>query len=398
MSDSILIIGGGLAAQRAGETLRRAGHDGPVTIVCAEPHRPYDRPPLSKEVLTGHNEPEQVFFRAPDWYRDEDLELVTGTAATRLHRSERRVELEDGSELAYDKLLIATGSRPRTLPAFERFENVSVLRTLDDSLQLNEALRGASRIVVIGAGFIGQEVAAGARKLGVEVTMVEAAPSILGHMLGEQVGGWFADLHRSHGVDVVLGHQVQDVVGNGHVQALSLSDGSTVEVDHVVVGIGVAPDTEWLLGTGLIGIGLAGGAPAGVEVGDAGRTLDANIFAAGDAAATYDPVLGRHMPGSHWEAAARQGARAARAMLGLDPGIAPVSSFWTDQYGLRVQYLGRAPLADETAIDGSPEERDFTVIYRRAGRPVAALLVNRPGALPEVRRLLETGSELALSA
>ena len=390
MNNSILIVGGGLAAQRAADTLRRAGHDGPLTMVCAEPHRPYDRPPLSKEVLTGAHAHDGVFFRAEDWYRDKDVELVIGTAATQLRRRERRIVLADGSELPYDKLLIATGSRPRTLPAFDGFENVSVLRTLDDSLALGAALRAGGRVAVIGAGFIGQEVAAGARKLGLDVTMVEAAPSILGHVLGEEVGDWFADLHRSEGVDVVLGHHVRQVVGNGRVQALELSDGTTVDVDHVVVGVGVDPDTEWLSGSGL--------APSGIEVDDAGRTVDENVFAAGDVAAAFDPVLGRHVPGSHWEAASRQGARAARAMLGLEPGRAPISSFWTDQYGLRIQYLGRAPLADDIAIDGSPGEQDFAVIYRRAGRPLAALLVNRPAALPEMRRMLETGDEPALSA
>jgi NADPH-dependent 2,4-dienoyl-CoA reductase/sulfur reductase-like enzyme len=390
MNKSILIVGGGLAAQRAAETLRRAGHDGPLTMVCAEPRRPYDRPPLSKDVLTGAHAHDGVFFRPEGWYRDKDVELVIGTAATQLHRRERRVVLADGSELSYDKLLIATGSRPRTLPAFAEFENVSVLRTLDDSLALGAALRAGGRVAVIGAGFIGQEVASGARKLGLDVTMIEAAPSILGHVLGEAVGDWFADRHRSEGVDVVLGHHVREVLGRGRVEALELSDGTTVEVDHVVVGIGVEPDTEWLSGSGL--------APAGVEVDEAGRTQDASVFAAGDAAATFDPVLGRHVPGSHWEAASRQGARAARAMLGLEPGRAPMSSFWTDQYGLRIQYLGRAPLADEITIDGSLEEQDFAVIYRRAGRPLAALLVNRPAALPEMRRMLETGDELALSA
>lgn len=390
MNNSILIVGGGLAAQRAAETLRRSGHDGPLTMVCAEPHRPYDRPPLSKQVLTGSHAHDGAFFRAENWYRDKDVELVIGTAATQLRRRERRVVLAGGSELPFDKLLIATGSRPRTLPAFDGFENVSVLRTLDDSLALGAALRAGGRLAVIGAGFIGQEVAAGARKLGLEVTMVEAAPSILGHVLGQEVGDWFADLHRSEGVDVVLGHHVRQVIGNGRVQALALSDGRTVEVDHVVVGVGVDPDTEWLSGSGL--------APSGIEVDDAGRTLDENVFAAGDVAATFDPVLGRHVRGSHWEAASRQGARAARAMLGLEPGRAPISSFWTDQYGLRIQYLGRAPLADDIAIDGSREERDFAVIYRRAGRPLAALLVNRPAELPEIRRMLETGDELTLSA
>jgi 3-phenylpropionate/trans-cinnamate dioxygenase ferredoxin reductase subunit len=390
MNNSILIVGGGLAAQRAADTLRRAGHDGPLTMVCAEPHRPYDRPPLSKQVLTGPHAHDGAFFRAENWYRDKDVELVIGTAATQLRRRERRVVLAGGSELPFDKLLIATGSRPRMLPAFDGFENVSVLRTLDDSLALGAALRAGGRLAVIGAGFIGQEVAAGARKLGLEVTMVEAAPSILGHVLGQEVGDWFADLHRSEGVDVVLGHHVRQVIGNGRVQALALSDGRTVEVDHVVVGVGVDPDTEWLSGSGL--------APSGIEVDDAGRTLDENVFAAGDVAATFDPVLGRHVRGSHWEAASRQGARAARAMLGLEPGRAPISSFWTDQYGLRIQYLGRAPLADDIAIDGSREERDFAVIYRRAGRPLAALLVNRPAELPEIRRMLETGDELTLSA
>jgi 3-phenylpropionate/trans-cinnamate dioxygenase ferredoxin reductase subunit len=204
-------------------------------------------------------------------------------------------------------------------------------------------------------------------------------------VLGPRLGGWFSDLHRAEGVDVVTGTTVDRVVGNGRVERLYLSNGRMIEADHVVVGVGVCSDTDWLAGGALA-------TPSGIPADPNGRTEIDTIFAAGDAAATFDPVLGRHVPGSHWEAAGRQGMRAARMMLGLEPGPVPLTSFWTDQYGIRIQYLGRARPADEVQIDGEPTERSFTATFSRGGRPVAALLVDRARALPAVRELIEKGA------
>ena len=381
--DGIVIVGGGLAGQRCAEALRRNGYADAIRIVCAEPHRPYDRPPLSKELLAGSDQ--SVAYRPADWYDEHSIDLLLGLSATSLDPVERRVGLSDGTSLSYRWVLVATGSRPRTLPLLEGYDNVSTLRTLDDCWRLREVLATHPRLAVIGAGFIGQEVAATARRRGAEVTMIEAASSPLAGVLGARFGDWFTRLHRSEGVDVLTSCTVDGVLADGSVRGLRLSSGRTVAADHVVVGAGVEPDVGWLAGSGL---DTVGGVPVDVH----GRSAADRVLAVGDAAATFDPLVGRHLPGSHWEAAGRQGARAARAMLGLDPGAGPLTSFWTDQYGIRIQYLGHARLADSVEIDGDPESRSFAATFTRAGRAVAALLVDRPRSLPAARTLIEKGN------
>jgi 3-phenylpropionate/trans-cinnamate dioxygenase ferredoxin reductase component len=382
--DPIVIVGGGLAGQRCAETLRSCGYEGPIRMVCGEAHSPYDRPPLSKQLLTGKVTGESLAYRPAAWYEQQEIDLLLGLRASALRPAEHRLELCTGATLRYERLLIATGSRPRTLPVLAGYDNVSFLRSVDDALSLRDALSARPRLAVIGAGFIGQEVAASARALGARVTMIEAAGCPLEAVLGQRLGGWFADLHRAEGVEVITGETVNHVAGNGHVERLYLSDGRVVEADHVVAGVGVCSDTGWLAGSGLEG-------RAGVAADENGRTEIGTIFAAGDAAVTFDPVLGRHVPGSHWEAAGRQAACAARAMLGLAPGRAALTSFWTDQYGVRIQYLGRARPSDQLEIDGDPATRCFTATFVRAGRPVAALLVDRARSLPAMRELIEKG-------
>ena len=384
-SAGIAIVGGGLAGQRCAETLRRLGYEGAIKVVCAEAYRPYDRPPLSKELLRTANAEDSLPYRSAEWYEEQSIDLLLGVSASALTPGQCRLTLSDGSELVYDWLVIASGSRPRTLPLLDGYENVSQLRTLDDCRRLREVLARAPKLAIIGAGFIGQEVAAAARKLELEVTMIEAAPCPLAGVLGAQLGGWFTQLHRAEGVEVLTDAIVERVDANGSVRALCFLDGRSVPVDHVVVGVGVEPDIAWLAGSGLE-------APGGVRVDPHGRTSIDNVLAVGDAAATFSELAGRHVPGSHWEAASRQVARAARVMLGLDPGAVPVTGFWTDQYGLRIQYLGHAAAADALEIDGEPDSRSFTATYTRAGRAVAALLVDRPRALPAARKLIEKGN------
>jgi len=385
MSDGIVIAGGGLVAQRASETVRRLGYTGSLRMVCAEPHLPYDRPPLSKEVLSGEHAEDSVRFRPDDWYDEHDVDLLLGVSAASLVPAERRLGLSDGNTLRYDQLLIATGSRPRELPLLAGYENVSQLRTIDDARRLRIELKPGVRLVIVGAGFVGLEVASTARKLGAQVTILEAAPSPLIGVLGEQLGTWFSELHRSQGVEVITGRTVASVNGHGDVASLQLSDGRVVETDHVLVGVGAQPEVEWLAGSGL----QNGPVPVDAH----GRTEIDAVFAAGDAAATYDRASKHHVPGSHWEAAGRQAVRAARAMLGLEPGRVELTSFWTDQYGLRIQYLGDAKLADAIAIDGEPEDRNFTATFTRAGRPVAALLIDRTRSLPAMRKLISDGGK-----
>ncbi|MEA2154467.1 MAG: hypothetical protein QOE11_607 [Solirubrobacteraceae bacterium] len=382
MSRGIVIAGGGLAAQRCAETLRRAGYDGRLRMICAERHRPYDRPPLSKGALAAADGDASLGFRAPAWYADKQVELLLGASAAGLDAMRREVLLADGTNVAYDELLIATGSRPLLPAAMRGLRNVSTLRTLDDARTLRAAFAAGGPLVVVGAGFIGQEVAAAARRAGVPVTLVEALPAPLAPLLGEAMGAWFGDLHSAHDVQVVLGRRVVGLEGAERAEAVLLDDGRRLPCAHVLVGIGVAPDTGWTAGNGL--------GDRGVRADESGRTAVDHVFAAGDAAATFDPVVMAFLPGSHWEAAARQGAAAARAMLGLDATASHRASFWSDLYDVRLQYIGHAALADHVRIDGDLGARDFSVTYSRGGSPVAVLLANRPQELPNARALLAT--------
>jgi NADPH-dependent 2,4-dienoyl-CoA reductase/sulfur reductase-like enzyme len=381
MSDGIVIAGGGLAAQRCAETLRAQGHGGPIRIVCGEPELPYDRPPLSKELLAGTVDDAALAFRSRPWYAEAGVDVIVGDRAVQLRPAGRRLELASGRSLAYDRLLIATGAAPRRLPGAGAFENVHVLRTLADARGLRDALVPGARLAVIGAGFIGQEVAATARARGVQVTLVEALSAPLAPILGAEIGGWFAAMHAAEGVDVRVGAGVAGLRGTSAATAIELADGAAVACDTVVVGIGVAPDTEWLAGSGLP---HRGGVPADAS----GRTAIPGVWAAGDTANPFDPRRGEHRRSEHWEGAVQAGRAAARDMLGLAAAPSPPPSFWSDQYGVRIQYVGDAAGHDAVEIDGDLGARDATVLFLRGGRPAAALLVGRPRALPSVRREL----------
>jgi 3-phenylpropionate/trans-cinnamate dioxygenase ferredoxin reductase component len=366
----ILIVGGGLAAQRAAETLRARGHHGPVRIVCGEPERPYDRPPLSKELSATP-------FRPAGWYEDQGIELLLGRSAARLEVGGRRVWLSDGTELGYDSLIIATGSRARRLPGLAGRPNVHVLRSLADAVALRAALSAGVRLAIVGAGFLGQEVAATARACGAEVTLIEAAPVPLAHVLGSQLGGWFAGMHRAEGVEVALGAPVAQAlpaVAGAPVRELVLADGRSVAADVALVAVGVVPETRWLAGSPLEG--------DGVPVDDGGRTAIPGVYAAGDVARVYGERC------EHWEPAARLGAAAARSILGMPSVEAPPASFWSDQYGVRIHLVGEAAGADAVELDGDPDSRDFTAVLRLRGALIGALLVGRPRELPVWRRRL----------
>jgi NADPH-dependent 2,4-dienoyl-CoA reductase/sulfur reductase-like enzyme len=379
-SRGIVIAGGGLAAQRAAETLRRNGFYGPLLMITGEPELPYDRPPLSKEFLAGELDERAVRFREDAWYANNAIDLVVGDAAAQLDVARRAVVLESGRRVPFSRLLIATGSAPRSLPGTAGFDNVHELRSLGDARRLRAALTPGSRMVVVGAGFIGQEVAATARRLGLAVTIVEAAEAPLAGVLGVELGRWFARLHREEGIDVRLSARIARLHGRRTVTAVDLDGGDRIACDTVVVGIGTEPATGWLASTGL--------GDRSVPVDTTGATGIPDVYAAGDASRPFDPRLGTHMRTEHWEAAARQGVAAARAMLGLATSTAPPPSFWSDQHGIRIQYLGHAHGADRIAIDGDPPARDFSATFTRRGRPIGALLVGRPHALPELRRQL----------
>jgi NADPH-dependent 2,4-dienoyl-CoA reductase/sulfur reductase-like enzyme len=379
----VVIVGGGLAAQRCAETLRRRGYEGAVGMVCAEPDPPYDRPPLSKELLAGDVSEETIAYRPAAWYEEKQVDLLLGVRAEGLDPAARRLKLDSGAELSYEKLLIATGGSARRLPFLEGFENVHYLRTLGDARCLRGELTAGARLAIVGAGFIGQEVAATARRLGVEVTMIEALETPLAPILGAELGGWFAGLHRDEGVRILTGAMLEGARGGGRVEELVLADGTALACDAVVVGVGTSPATGWLEGSGL--------EPGGVRTDTAGRTGLAGVFAAGDASLPFDPRFGVHARTEHWDAAAWQGAAVAKSILGEYPGTPPLPSFWSDQYGLRIQYVGHAHRADAVAFDGDPASRDFEAVFSQSGVAVAGLTVGRPRAIPALRKQIDRG-------
>lgn len=383
----VVIVGGGLAGQRCAETLRRRGYEGPVRILCAESEAPYDRPPLSKAVLAGTAAEDTVAFRPADWYEENGVELMLGARAGGLEAGAGLVVLAGGEPVPYGKLLIASGGAPRRLPFLEGFENVHYLRTLADARRLRGELTRGVRLAIVGAGFIGQEVAATALGLGAEVTIVEAIEVPLAPILGAELGRWFADLHQEEGVRLLTGALIEGARGNGRVEELLLADGTKIECDVVVAGIGTVPGTEWLAGSGL--------GERGVEVDVHGRTALPDVFAAGDASIPFDPRFGVHARTEHWDAAAWQGTAAAKAMLGEEAGVPPLPSFWSDQYGVRVQSVGHPHRGDSVLVEGDPASRDFEAVFTREGVPVAGLTVGRPRSIPALRKRIEAGHRAA---
>ncbi len=378
----IVIAGGGLAAQRACETLRRLGYDGGVRVVCEEPHAPYDRPPLSKGLLTGEHGLAAPSLRPLAWYAENDVELLLGSAARAVDPPTRVLELCDGSTLRYEQLVVATGSRPRRLAALAPGGAMLELRTLDDAVALRQALAGGvERLAIVGAGLIGMEVASSASSLGIPVTLIEAAPTPLARALPPRLAEWLCERHRQAGVEVELGVGVERVHSGRRGVDLVLGDGRRVSAGLVLVAAGTVAATEWLAGSGLSCEGA-------VHVDADGRSAVPGIYVAGDAACFPDPATGRHLPTPHWEAAAYQGAAVARAIIGAPRQPAQLPMFWSDQHGVRIQVLGRAEETDRIEFDGNPDAPDFIAWLRREERLLGAFIAGRPRALPEVRRRL----------
>ena len=377
---TIAVVGASLAGARAAQALRREGHEGRIVVVGAEEHwPPYDRPPLSKQVLTGAWEDDKARLRIADPF---DAELVLGRRAVGLEvpadpEAELTVSLDDGATIAAGGVVLATGAMPRTLPGTDGVPRVHVLRTIDDARSLRSDLETAERVVVVGAGFIGCEVASSCRTLGKHVTLVEALDRPLTRVLGPVMGDVATALHRAHGVDVRLGVGVQAIEGDGGVERVVLDNGTVLEADVVVVGIGVRPATDWLEGSGLT---LADGVvcdEACVAVGSAGR-----VVAAGDLARWRHALFDAEVRIEHWTNASDQAAHAAKALVrGADAAgpFAPVPYFWSDQHGTKFQFVGTTAPGDEVAIaEGSLEDHKFVATYRRDGVVVGALCVNWP--------------------
>ena len=385
--ERIVVVGASLAGLRAVEALRRQGYGGELVVVGEEPHRPYDRPPLSKEILSGKWEAARTAL--PGGEQDHGARWRLGCRAVRLLASERVVELDSGERVGFDGLLIATGARPRRLPGTPALAGIHVLRTLDDALAIRAGLEGSPRVCVVGAGFIGAEVAASCRARGLDVTLLEALPVPLGRVLGERTGSHCAALHRDHGVDLRCGVGVAGFEGAGRVEAVRLSDGQRIPADLVVVGIGVEPNTGWLEGSG---VELADGVACDATC----ATRLPGVFAAGDVARWHNPVYGETMRVEHWTHAVEQGIAAAENLLAGPAGARPFASvpfFWSDQYDVKIQMAGRPAPGDEVHVaHGQEGEARFVVLYGRRGRLVAALGFNRARHVVQYRVAIRAGA------
>jgi 3-phenylpropionate/trans-cinnamate dioxygenase ferredoxin reductase subunit len=376
-----VIVGGGLAAARTAEQLRRSEYTGPVTIVSDEVHLPYDRPPLSKEML--RKEVDDTALKPREWYDENNITLRLGSAATRLDAHEQTVTLADGTKVPYDELVIATGLVPRRIPALPDLEGIRVLRSLDESLALREHASSARHAVIVGAGFIGCEVAASLRSVGVDVVLVEPQPQPLAAVLGEQIGELVARLHRDEGVDVRLGVGVTEVRGEGHVDTVVLTDGTELPADLVVIGIGSRPATEWLDGSGV-------DVDNGVLCDEAGRTSVPNVWALGDVASWRDP-LGHQARVEHWSNVADQARVVVPAMLGQEvPDVTVVPYFWSDQYDVKIQCLGE-PQATDIVHMVEDDGRKFLAYYERDGVLVGVVGGGLPGKVMKVRAKIAAG-------
>jgi 3-phenylpropionate/trans-cinnamate dioxygenase ferredoxin reductase subunit len=385
---TIVVVGGSLAGIRGAEALRRLGFDGRLVFVGAEPHEPYDRPPLSKEVLRGEREPDRIVLTKPEQFAALEMDLRLGRRATALDPSAREIELEDGERIGFDGLLIATGARARQLPGTPDLAGIHVLRTLDDCLALRAELKQSPRVAVVGAGFIGAEVAASCRKLGLEVALLETLPVPLAASVPESIGAVMADVHRDQGVDLRCGVRVTGFDGSRRVEAVRLDDGSVVPADVVVVGIGVVPETEWLASSGL-------DLDDGVVCDETCATKVEGVVAAGDVARWPNALFGESMRVEHWTHAVEQGEAAAARLLASATEAQPFVSVpfvWSDQYDRKIQIAGRMRPDDTVqVVHGDLAERRFVALFGRGDRLVGAVALNRPRQLIACRRMIREG-------
>ncbi|MFE9649286.1 NAD(P)/FAD-dependent oxidoreductase [Streptomyces sp. NPDC006365] len=380
---TVAVVGASLAGLSAARSLRKQGYDGRLVLIGDELHRPYDRPPLSKEFLAGTIGEAELVLETDD--EDLQAEWLLGVRATGLDRTNRAIRLADGREVRADGIVVATGAAACTLPGSEGLAGVHVLRTLDDARSLRDELAGGGRLVVIGGGFVGAEVASTAYALGLDVTVVEAAPTPLAGPLGEAMGAIVSALHADHGVRLLCGVGVKGLSGERRVDAVLLEDGRSVPADIVVIGVGARPCVEWLEGSG---IELDNGVKCGAD----GRTSLAGVVAVGDCANWYDPRAGVHRRVEHWTGARERPDAAVATLLAggaMEPGVPRPPYFWSDQYGVKIQFAGHAAGADSVTIEeGTADERNVLAVYRCAGQPVAALGMNQPRLFTRWRKQL----------
>ncbi len=383
-----VILGGGLAGHRAAKALRQAEFDGDIIIIDAEPVRPYDRTFLSKAFLQGTKQSGDLFFESEDEYADWEIDLLTGTRATAVDFAARRLTLDSGDTLGFDQLLIATGASPIRLrqPGFD-LPGVHYLRTLADAQALQAGITGGTRVVVVGASFIGSEVAASARMLGADVTLVDPVSAPMASALGEEIGRIFAGIHQEHGVDLRMGTRVVELRGHGRVEEAVTAEGERIPCDLVVVGVGVRPETGLFAGTGLE-------IDNGIVVDQFCATNIPGVYAAGDVANWWHPARERRIRVEHFDNAALQGTAAGRAMAGQPEAHAPVPYFWTDQYDVNLQYAGFPGSVENIVLRGDPGTVSVTAFYLTGRQIQAVATVNQSRDLRPARQLIEAGARV----
>ncbi len=370
-ASTIAIVGASLTGQSAAATLREEGFDGRVVLVGAEPQLPYDRPPLSKNYLRGGMPFEKTLLRPPEFYREREIEMRLATTVVRVDIEKRALQLAGGDRLEFDNVLIATGGRNRRfpIPGLD-LPGVYDLRTIADADRIRDAIARGGRAVVVGMGFIGAEVAASMRQCGLEVTAIEPFKTPLYRALGEDIGQVVEALHRDHGVAMILGDAVAAFEGKGRVERVVTRDGRRIECELAVFGLGIEPVTEVVAGTGVR-------VDNGIVVDDQCRTNVPGVFAAGDVANHFHPVCGRQMRVEHWQNGVKQGAAAARSMLGRGQPYDEVHWFWSDQYDANIQYAGFHAAWDAVVVRGSLAERKFLAFYMAEGRVESVVAINQ---------------------
>ncbi|MFW0783617.1 FAD-dependent oxidoreductase [Gordonia sp. CPCC 206044] len=379
---SVAVVGTGHAATVTARTLRRRGFDGSITLFGDETHAPYQRPPLSKEFLAGTADDTSLALLTPKVIADNDITIRTGAHVQSLDPIARSLSLSGGESVTADAVVLATGGRPRELPGFPMGSpRVHYLRTLDDATRLRDRLQAGARLAIVGGGFIGLEIAATARGFGLDVTVIEVGAQILEPRLGTQIAGLCADLHRGNGVDLRCGVGVASVDTGAAGVRLTLTDESVLDVDDVVVGVGIDPNTELAVGAGL-------DVANGVVVDAVGRTSVPGIYAVGDVAARYSQAAGRHVRVEHVDNANRQGAVVARAILGEDKPDDSAHWFWSDQYEYNIQFTGNHQGADDLVVRGIVADNEFSAFYLRGGQLTAAFAIDRGEDIMAAREML----------
>lgn len=389
--DRVVVIGAGQAGAQTAYSLRQSGFEGAVTLLGDEPYPPYQRPPLSKGYLKGELDADRLFLKPASFYSDNRIDLVTNATPVRVDLAARRVELPLGPALEWDRLVIATGARPRALSIpGAGLEGVLALRTLADVDRLRPYLKKGARLAVIGGGYIGLEAAAAASRLGVSVTLLEAAPQLLGRVTGPEIAGFFLRTHRAAGVDIRLNAVIEGFEGGGRVSAVRLADGVRLECDVVLVGIGVIPNVELAQQAGLA-------CGAGLIVDRAGRTSHPDVFAAGDLVQRPLVHYGRVGRLESVHNAIEGGKIVAASILGLSPPVEEAPWFWSDQFDVKLQTAGLWTGADQRVVRGDPESGRFAVFYLKEGRILAVDAVNAGPEFLVGKRLAALSARLAPS-